>query len=212
METGRRIRFTSSLISDHLRGLKQDLIVCMEYEIYKSLNSNFPQESNVPSVFCPFSMHLWIIQNLFIVYHAVPRLNFSKDFFFTRPGCCMDADGLFIGEATLRKIFCLQETLRGVWGRQLIESLLQPDRVLFLPSPLLQEKTAASQTLDKSVRSHLTPTLPQHYFANGGTHTHTLSTKNTHTSNPCNKEILYRLLNSLKADERWSKCIFSILM
>lgn len=58
-----------------------------------------------------------------------------------RPGCCIDADGLFIGEATLRKIFCLQETLRGVGGRPpLTESLLQPDRVLFLPSPLLREK------------------------------------------------------------------------
>lgn len=68
----------------------------------------------------------------------------------TRPGCCMAAGDLLIGDATLRKIFCLQETLRGVGGSPpLSESLLQLDRVLFLPSPLLQEKTAASQTPDK---------------------------------------------------------------
>lgn len=53
----------------------------------------------------------------------------------------MEADGLFMGEATLRKIFCLQETLRGVAGRgPLNESLLQVDRVLLRPSPLLQDK------------------------------------------------------------------------
>lgn len=53
----------------------------------------------------------------------------------------MDADGLFMGEATLRKIFCLQETLRGVAGAApLTESLLQVDRVLLRPSPLLQDK------------------------------------------------------------------------
>lgn len=53
----------------------------------------------------------------------------------------MDADGLFMGEATLRKILCLQETLRGVAGAApLTESLLQVDRVLLRPSPLLQDK------------------------------------------------------------------------
>lgn len=57
------------------------------------------------------------------------------------PECCMDADGLFMGEATLRKIRCLQETLRGVaGGAALSESLLQVDRVLLRPSPLLQDK------------------------------------------------------------------------
>ena len=56
------------------------------------------------------------------------------------PGSCMDAGGLFRGEATLRKIFCLQETLRGVaTSAAPTESLLQADRVLFLPSPLLPE-------------------------------------------------------------------------
>lgn len=80
----------------------------------------------------------------------------------TRPGCCMDADGLFMGDATLRKIFCLQETLRGVRGRPpLTESLLQPERLLFLPSPLLQEKTAVLQTPNKRAGYHLTPTLFQ---------------------------------------------------
>lgn len=58
-----------------------------------------------------------------------------------RPGWCMGAGDLLIGDATLRKIFCLQETLRGVGGSPpLSESLLQLERVLFLPSPLLQEK------------------------------------------------------------------------
>ena len=55
-----------------------------------------------------------------------------------RPGCCIDAEPLFMGEATRRNIFCLQETLRGVRGVAAFTlSLLQPDRVLFLPSPLL---------------------------------------------------------------------------
>lgn len=80
----------------------------------------------------------------------------------TRPGCCMDADGLFMGDATLRKIFCLQETLRGVGGRPpLTESLLQPERVRFLLSPLLREETAVLQTPDKRAGYHLTPTLFQ---------------------------------------------------
>lgn len=80
----------------------------------------------------------------------------------TRPVCCMDADGLFMGDATLRKIFCLQETLRGVRGRPpLTESLLQPDRVLFLPSPLLREQTAVLETPNKQAGYHLTPTLFQ---------------------------------------------------
>lgn len=116
-------------------------------------------EQDVPYALCLFYVHLRIIQSLVIVHHAVPSLNLPVNIFFTRPECCMDADGLFMGEATLRKIFCLQETLRGVWGRPLSESLLQPDRVLFLPSPLLQKKAAASQTPNKSVRCYLTPTL-----------------------------------------------------
>lgn len=46
-----------------------------------------------------------------------------------------------MGEATLKKILCLQETLRGVAGAApLTESLLQVDRVLLRPSPLLQDK------------------------------------------------------------------------
>lgn len=51
------------------------------------------------------------------------------------PALCMAAVALFMGEATLRKIFWRQDTLRGVTAVR--ESLLQPDRVLFLPSPLL---------------------------------------------------------------------------
>ena len=59
----------------------------------------------------------------------------------------MEADGLFKGEATLRKIFCLQETLRGVaTSAAPTESLLQVDRVLFLPSPLLPERRQPSAT------------------------------------------------------------------
>lgn len=123
--------------------------ICMQFQSKTFQNSNFPQESNVALALCSFSMHLWIIQSVFIVHHVVPCLNCLRDC-VTRPGCCIDADGLFMGDATLRKIFCLQETLRGVGGRPpLTESLLQPDRVLFLPSPLLREKTAASQTPDK---------------------------------------------------------------
>jgi len=84
---------------------------------------------------CP--MRLWII---YWALSFAPSTALRKDY-GTTPVCCMDADGLFMGDATLRKIFCLQETLRGVWGRTpLNESLLQPDRVLFLPSPLLQKK------------------------------------------------------------------------
>ncbi len=104
--------------------------------------------------------------------------------YVTKPDGCMDADGLFRGDATLKKIFCLQETLRGVDGRPpLTESLLQPDRVLFLPSPLLWDKTAASQTPDKRVRCHLTPSLFQRLlqmqaYTNTHSHTHT----HTHTS------------------------------
>ncbi len=50
------------------------------------------------------------------------------------PMCCIEAEGLFMGEATLRKIFWRQETLRG--GTTVKESVLQPDRDLFLPSSL----------------------------------------------------------------------------
>lgn len=82
----------------------------------------------------------------------------------------MDADGLFIGDATLRKIFCLQETLRRVWGRPpLSESLLQLDRVRFLPSPLLQKKTAVSETPAENARRHVTPTLFKAPFINAST-------------------------------------------
>lgn len=103
-------------------------------------------------------MHLWIIQIVFTGHHALPCLDCLRDC-VTRPGCCMDADGLFMGDATLRKIFCLQETLRGVGGRPpLTESLLQPERVRFLLSPLLREETAVLQTPDKRAGYHLTPT------------------------------------------------------
>lgn len=85
------------------------------------------------------SMHLWI-HMVFTVHHVLPRMHCLTDC-VARPGCCMDADGLFMGDATLRKIFCLQETLRGVGGGPpLTESLLQADSVLFLLSPLLQEE------------------------------------------------------------------------
>lgn len=50
------------------------------------------------------------------------------------PTCCIEAEGLFMGDATLRKIFWRQETLRG--DTKVKESVLQPDRDLFLPSPL----------------------------------------------------------------------------
>lgn len=118
-------------------------------------------------------MHLWIIQSVFTIHRAAPCSNRSRDC-VTRPGSCMAADGLFMGEATLRKIFCLQETLRGVGGRPpLTESLLQPDRVLFLPSPLLREKTSASQTPDEWVRYHLM--LPRRSFSSFYKSTHTLT-------------------------------------
>jgi hypothetical protein len=58
-----------------------------------------------------------------------------------RPFCCCIAEGdLFTGDATRRKIRCLQETLRGVTGvpPAFRDSLLQVDDVLFLPSPSLQ--------------------------------------------------------------------------
>ncbi len=112
-----------------------------------------------------------------LIYLTIPNSTFLNFFSFTRPWCCMDAGGLFMGDATLRKIFCLQETLRGVRGRPpLTESLLQPDRVLFLPSPLLREKTAVSQTPDKGVRYHLTASLfqqPLRLLTHTHTHTHT---------------------------------------
>lgn len=51
-----------------------------------------------------------------------------------------------MGDATLRKIFCRQETLRG--GSKVKESVLQPDRDLFLPSPLpLQANKTIQYTL-----------------------------------------------------------------
>lgn len=84
------------------------------------------------------------------------------------PECCMDAEGLFMGEATLRKILCLQETLRGVaGGGPLTESLLQVDRVLLRPSPLLQDH--------KRLGCH--PVRHQYSF----TRTHTLASAHTHT-------------------------------
>lgn len=115
-------------------------------------------------------MHWWIIPIGFTQRHVLPHMVRLRDR-VTRPVCCMDADGLFMGDATLRKIFCLQETLRGVRGRPpLTESLLQPDRVLFLPSPLLREQRAVLETPDKQAGYHLTPTLFQ-LLTNGGTHT-----------------------------------------
>lgn len=92
------------------------------------------------------------------VHHSLPRLEWSN--YINRPGCCMAAGDLLIGDATLRKIFCLQETLRGVGGSPpLSESLLQLESVLFLPSPLLREKTAASQKCNKWVQHHPSSTL-----------------------------------------------------
>lgn len=84
----------------------------------------------------------------------------------------MDADGLFMGEATLRKILCLQETLRrAAGGGPLTESLLQVDRVLLRPSPLLQ---------DKRLGYH--PLRHRHSSTQAHTHTHTLRHTHTHTS------------------------------
>lgn len=60
--------------------------------------------------------------------------------FLSSPSCCCIAEGdLFMGEATLRKIRCLQEIRRGGTGvpPTLRDSLLQVDEVLFLPSPSL---------------------------------------------------------------------------
>lgn len=56
-----------------------------------------------------------------------------------RPFCCIADGDLFTGDATRRKIRCLQETLRGVTGvpPAFRDSLLQVDEVLFLPSPSL---------------------------------------------------------------------------
>lgn len=133
--------------------------------------------------FNPQSLHISLeFKNLFEVLSLLRRrfdLPSSRSVDrVARPVCGMDADGLFIGDATLRKIFCLQETLRGLRGRPpLNESLLQPDRVLFLPSPLLREKTAASVTPDKRVRCQLTQTLFSAHFykcrhTNISTHTH----------------------------------------
>lgn len=100
------------------------------------------------------------------------------------PGFCMDAGGLLVGEAILRKIFCLQETLRGGAGRPpaLSESLLQPDKLLFLPSPLLGESTAASQTPEKRGGRHVTPATFQHPFTYA--HTHILQYACAHTVHP----------------------------
>ena len=185
MGTCKRITFTSSFISVYLTSMKISHSfrnyctshVCAQFE-----NMEF-QSVSAPPALCSFSMHFWIIQSLFIVHHVMLCTNCQSDC-VTRPGCCMDAEGLFMGEATLRKIFCLQETLRGVGGRPpLTESLLQADRVLFLPSPLLREKTAASQTPDKRVRCRVTPTLFQHPF----THTYPFSTS-THASNLSTQE------------------------
>lgn len=57
-----------------------------------------------------------------------------------RPSCCIAEGDLFTGDATRRKIRCLQEILRGVTGvpPAFRDSLLQVDEVLFLPSPSLQ--------------------------------------------------------------------------
>ena len=205
MRTGRRITFTSSFICAYLTRMKWEnssllpvltafpIRACTK-DVQEFKNSNFPQESNVPPALYSFAMHLWIIQSGFNEHRVLPRMNCLRDC-VTRPGCCMDADVLFMGEATLRKIFCLQETLRGVGGRPpLRESLLQPDRVLFLPSPLLRDKTAASQTPDKRVSYHLTPALSQqllqmqalisHTDTHTQTHTHTHTRTDTHTLIP----------------------------
>lgn len=66
------------------------------------------------------------------------------------PTCCIEAEGLFMGDATLRKIFWRQETLRG--GTKVKESVLQPDRDLFLPSslPLQRNKTMLTQMSRKA--------------------------------------------------------------
>lgn len=119
------------------------------------------KNSYFPPALHTYSMRPWIIQIVFTVHHALPCPDCLRDC-VTKPGCCMDEGVLFMGDATLKKIFCLQDTLRGVGGRPpLTESLLQPERVLFLPSPLLREKTSASQRSGKQVRYHLTPPLFQ---------------------------------------------------
>lgn len=116
----------------------------------------------------------------------------------------MDADGLFMGEATLRKILCLQETLRGVaGGAPLTESLLQVDRVLLRPSPLLQDKRLGCHPL-----RHRHSSTQAHTRTHSGTHTHPAS----HQSAPAWLIVCKQsgLMRRVKVNTRLTTSVFHV--
>lgn len=152
-----------------------------------------------------------IIQIVFTVQQALPCLDCLRDC-VTKPGCCMDEGVLFMGDATLKKIFCLQDTLRGVGGRPpLTESLLQPERVLFLPSPLLREKTSATQRSGKQVRYLLTPPLFQLLIqTQAHIHSSVQEGLRLRLTSPLRKKSRkpYKSFKSTSSLEKWSRWIY----